>query len=105
MLSTSPVDTVSFTTIAHICELKLKLRICRKPKTRSFYFSNQECPVCEGKLTADTQQKPTFRPREQQHGEENLKLQLVAINQALQELKNLMMIQKEEQCKMSQTVE
>jgi hypothetical protein len=59
--------------------------------------------VCDGKLAADTEQKPTFRPREQL-GEENLKLQLVAINQALQELKNLMVIQKEEQHKMSQTV-
>lgn len=70
-----------------------------------FIFSNNECPVCEAKLAADNEQNHIqFRPKEYL-GEENMKIQLISINQSLQELKNVTLNQKEEQIKMSLTIE
>lgn len=61
--------------------------------------------MCEQKLTADNEQKHVqFRPRDH-FGEENLKHQMIGITDSLQELKNLMMQQKEEHQKMTKTIE
>jgi hypothetical protein len=95
---------VLFTTTVFICEFRL---LRTSEFTHNLFFSNNECPVCEAKLAADNEQQQQhiqFRPKDYL-GEDSLKVQLVVINQALQDLKNLMIQQKEEQVKMSLTIE
>lgn len=111
-LETSPTssawsaDMASYTTIAFICKFRFP--------TSFFVFthevlsndSNNGCPECQGKLIAanNDQKIIQFRPRDE-FGEENLKLQITAINQSLAELKNVMITQNCEHIKMTQVIE
>lgn len=59
------------------------------------FISNNECSVCESKLTAETEDLQ-FRPREIQGESSNMKIQLLQISRSLNELKTLLVEQKKE---------
>lgn len=92
-----------FTITAFICKKQI---FAFSVVISSFYFvSNNECPTCEAKLAAGNELSDIqLRPKDC-YGEDNLKAQLIVINHSLQELKNLMMQQKEEQSKMSKNMQ
>lgn len=96
-------DMASFTVIAHICKSCIeKAFFFVSTKFFSNNFSNNECSVCESKLTANSD-CIQFRPSER-NGEENMKLQMFGITASLNELKSLLLEQKQEQIKTSQLV-
>jgi hypothetical protein len=105
----SRVAMDSSTTIASTCELIFADHFPSRISQLTLYLillSNNGCPECQGKLVAANgdQKFIQFRPRDE-HGEENLKQQIAAINQSLLELKNVLQAQTREQNKMAQIVE
>lgn len=63
-----------------------------------------DCPVCDEKLAPDTDHVQ-FRPQVPGMSDDNVKVQLLEINQSLVELKAVLAQQKEDQDRTTQIVE